>query len=259
MHVRSRLQLVSTYTLPLKNPRTGAVGGDNTLVLDPDVLRQQDSAAVVVTCELAFSPRQILSTTSINDSNSVEPFFAVSIPLCSPVRVVLLQLAEQDSATSRNDGQVDRLSGVSSGVPWWSTVAAHAENDGPFRQLWFKVLSARAAQGAGAVETVAPPARFSVTVPSVFRDAALEDEEAQAKVLVEFLERLFPEMDAAVLQEQRRVMKGGRMWISVRTLADNLLTLKLEAKPQLSGALTIAMQCSNPRELSTVCSCRQSV
>lgn len=275
VHPQHQEDGVTTYTFPLQDPTTNNVGGDTTLVLDPEALHLQENAVLVVTCELMFRPHTSLSVDGWSgDECEDEAAFALLIPVGAPRQLLLVQLGqpvnEHASVTAASPGRrsiessryasryasSDEKSSGHSVVPWWSALASHAEYDESFASIWSKVSRVAAEQNQEASRTsltkLTSPSRFSVTVPSALPAGETDQREsARIEHMLRFLGQVLPTMDASVLRRSCRVVHGGKLWLTLRTLAGNLLLLKLQPHGS-AGALSIVIQCSDAGELSAV-------
>jgi len=266
---------VATYTFPLQNSAEGSIGGDTSLVLDPEALQLDETAALTVTCELVFRPH--INSSPVCRSgfdNEDESDFALAIPIGRPEQLLLIQLGEtvnehtsttaasparrsiEPSRYASRYASGDEKSSGHSVVQWWSALASHAESDDSFAGIWSKVTRVAAEQspeeGRVFLTKLTSPSRFSMTIPSILPvTERAEPESSRVERMLQFLGRVLPTAEASMLRRNCRVVQGSKLWLTLRSLSGNLLLLKLQPQGR-AGALSVVVQCSNSSELSAV-------
>lgn len=197
--MRAYERVVTAYSFPLKDV---LARHEQSIILDPDTLAQQDQGCLLVSCSMVFCPNESQCTESkrghtdrANVKVDSQDLLSFAIPLLQDRAFLLAQLSqpvEEEIVIShvamqsafrqshkpylpigRKASEKDTLmSALWNGVQWWAALADHAHRNLVFAPLWSKI----APPDAPALD-LSPPSRFVISLPSFFSTHGKDNED----------------------------------------------------------------------------------
>lgn len=255
IHRQEHPDEISSFTFPLANLCRSAAG--ITLTLNPRETKVHQGGVLLITSQLLFHTNEHISTTHDGSvcavDNDESSLFALSIPIGSPQQVLLVQMSEPVVDKGSESGPT--LSGEHAeeiGVRWWSSLAAYAPESDIFDKILSKVaLSLPDKKAQQDLSTMSTPSRFTMKMPLLQFGGNADADRDQVAQMFTLLGRLFPGVEPSALRKSSRVIHGSKIWTTLRTLAGNLLLLKMHHTGD-DGGISIVLQCSDVGELSAV-------
>ncbi|KAK1948319.1 hypothetical protein P3T76_000609 [Phytophthora citrophthora] len=281
LYVRTRHRAVTTYSFPLNEVATRK---EQSVILDPDTLTQQDQGVLWVSCSMAFCPsthgyqeakHDETMDAGLKSMDSRNPL-SLAIPL-QDRRFLLAQLSQpieeetslrqvavhaafrqnHDPVMSANraDSEGKEAPSLWTGGQWWAALADHAQKNPSFAALWSKIVPSDAAS-----LTLSPPSRFLLSIPSFFAaedeyddDEEEDNEKVRVEKMVLFLRQIL-EIPIEEVPRLRRCCRtqNGKLWIVLRAFSGSLILLRFAPSEDQQRSVDLTIQCSDVADLSAM-------
>ncbi|ETO66396.1 hypothetical protein F444_16433, partial [Phytophthora nicotianae P1976] len=284
LYVRTHQRSIMTCSFPLNDI---TARGEQSIILDPDTLAQQDQGSLWVSCSMVFCPsrngypeNERSNTSHIGASIIAQDDpLSFAIPLLQDKRFLFAQLSrpiEEEIPTSQvaihaafrqshepfmpvgratKEGK-SSSSVLWSGVQWWAALTDHAHRNPSFAALWSKISPSDAAPLA-----LTPPSRFVIAIPSFFATEDDEDDEDEdenfeklrLERMVSFLRQLL-EIPSAEVPRLRRSCRTqhGKLWTVLRAFSGSLILLRFTPSEDQQRSVDLTIQCSDVADLSAM-------
>ena len=283
MYVRTRECAVTADSFPLNDVLARQ---QQSIILDPETLAQQDQGCLWVSCAMIFCPTgDLYQETKHSEADSIR-FWPISpdilsfaVPLLQD-RILLVQLSrpvEEETSASQvaihsvfrqnhesfmpvgrtSNGSNTSSSALWNSVQWWAALADHAHKNASFASLWSKIAPPEAPSFK-----LSPPSRFVISIPAFFEaegeDKDIEDidedlEEVRVERIVLFLRRVFNIHGDEVPRLCRSCRtQHGKLWTVLQSISGSLILLRFIPSKNDQQSVDLTIQCSDLADLSAV-------
>ncbi|TMW60502.1 hypothetical protein Poli38472_000544 [Pythium oligandrum] len=230
----STSQRLTSYAFPLSD----SLSAGQVMVLDDEVLREQTSGRLRVTCRLLFRPSDEASSSVDNPDG-----LAVTV---STQDFHLIQLSEPETTTTftLNAAKLREEASGAQGTEWWPTVQQHASDHAS--GVLGPPLSSAEAHTTTPVRVV-----LQIHRPAPASETSLLGEDEVFAIVTRLMvpaETETPESQAQWRQACRQ--ERGKWWIGLYTFARNLVVLRLSATT--SDSIEISIQATSVGDMAAM-------